>query len=78
MRDNLDLLREELIAYMFRRLLRYEDDVTELDNHTAYRKADPVDHLEMIMAQTRLATCESIFNDLAYILHRSYDRERPQ
>ncbi len=76
MRDNLDLLREQLIVYMFRQTLRYEDDVTELDNHTVYRKADPVDHLEMIMAQTRLATSEKIFRDILEILHWSYDRER--
>lgn len=75
MRDNIDLLRADLIAYIFRQSLRYEDDVTELDNHTAYRKADPVDHLEMIMAQTRLGTAEKIFADILQILHWSYDRD---
>lgn len=76
MRNDLDILREHLIAYIFRQLLRYEDDVTELDNHTVYRKADPVDHLEMIMAQTRLGTAEKIFADIFEILHWSYERER--
>lgn len=75
MRNNLDLLREQILMYLFRQSLRYEDDVTELDNHTAYREADPVDHLEMIMAQTRLHTFEKVSADILEILRWSYDRE---
>lgn len=74
MYNNLDRLRADLIAYIFRQTLRYEDDITELDNHTVYRNADPVDHLEMIMAQTRLGTAEKIFADILEIIHWSYDR----
>lgn len=73
---SLDLLRADLIAYIFRQSLRYEDDVTELNNRTVYRDADPVDHLEMIMAQTRMATADKIFADIQRILHWSYNRER--
>lgn len=78
MRNNLDLLREQILMYLFRQSLRYEDDITELNNHTVYREADPVDHLEMIMAQTRLGTFERISADILQILRWSYDRERPQ
>ena len=72
--DNLDKLRVDLIEYIFRQSLRYEDDVTELCNRMTYRDADPVDHLEMIMAQTRLGTAEKIFDDLLTILRWSYGR----
>lgn len=75
MNDNLDILRAQLIEYLFRLTLRYEDDIIEIDNHTVYRKADPVDHLEMIMAQTRLSTAEKITDDIFQILHWSYDRD---
>lgn len=72
----IDLLRTELIAYLFRKQIYYENDVIELNNHTAYRNADPVDHLEMIMAQTRLATCEEICDNILEIIHLSYYREQ--
>lgn len=53
---------------MYRKSLRCEDDVTQLNNNVVYRKADPVDHLEMIMAQTRLAAVEEVFADLRVII----------
>lgn len=73
--NNLDLLRAQLIEYIFRKTHYYENDLIELGNHITYRKADPVDHLEMIMAQTRAGTAEEIFADIFQILHWSYDRE---
>lgn len=72
----LDVLRAQIIEYIFRKAQYYENDLIELNNHMSYRKADPVDHLEMIMAQTRAGTAEDIFADLFQILHWSYDRER--
>ncbi len=74
-KDNLDLLRTQLVQYMHRQMLRYEDDVIELNNHIVYRAADPVDHLEMIMAQTRVGTANKIFEDISQIIRWSYDRD---
>lgn len=53
-----------LAEYMTRAIARYENDVIQLSNNVAFRKADPVDHLEMIMAQTRLGTADKIFTDI--------------
>lgn len=53
---------------MYRKSLRCEDDVTQLHNNVVYREADPIDHLEMIMAQARLAAAEEIFADLRRII----------
>ena len=39
-----------------------------MNNNVVYRTADPVDHLEMIMAQTRLAAVEEVFADLRVII----------
>lgn len=57
-----------LQQYMYRQTCRYEDDITQLNNNVTYRKADPVDHLEMIMAQTRAATAQKIFDDIRMII----------
>lgn len=76
MDKNLDVLRAQIIEYIFRKSHYLESDLIELNNHTVYRTADPVDHLEMIMAQVRAQTAEEIFTDLFQILHWSYDRER--
>jgi len=43
---------------------RYHNDIVLLDNNVSFRKADPVDHLEMIMAQARLETSQEIFRDM--------------
>lgn len=72
----LDLLRIDLIQYLLHKQQYYENDVIEQSNHVAYRKADPVDHLEMIMAQTRAATFEAVADDIFRILSWSYDREK--
>lgn len=75
MDKNLDVLRAQIIEYIFRKSHYLESDLIELNNHTVYRTADPIDHLEMIMAQVRAQTAEEIFADLFQILHWSYDRD---
>ena len=66
-----EFLQQMLLEYCIRQLTRYENDVIQLSNNVAYRKADPLDHLEMIMAQTRLGTAEKIFSDMNIILEIS-------
>lgn len=62
------LLRE----YMYRRSCRYEDDLTQLCNNVSFRAADPLDHLEMIMAQVRSVTAQQIFSDISLIIDLSH------
>lgn len=62
------LLEKMLCQYLNRITSEYECDVVQLDNNVAYRSADPLDHLEMIMAQTRRATAEKISSDILTIL----------
>ena len=62
------LLEKMLCQYLSRITSQYECDVVQLDNNIVYRSADPLDHLEMIMAQTRRATAEKISSDIFTIL----------
>ena len=52
-----------LQEYMYRESVRLEDDLLTLENNIVVRKADPLDHLEFIMAKTRSSTADKIFND---------------
>ena len=63
-----------LTMYMFAEEQRLENDVVQLENNVQYRKADPLDHLEMIMAQTRLAEAERIFHNIYKLLANEYSR----
>lgn len=58
------LFEKWLLDYMRHEEMRLENDITDIENNVAFRRADPIDHLEMIMAQTRLATAERIFHDI--------------
>jgi len=53
-----------LYQYIMFKEQYYQNDVTQLNNNISYRRADALDHLEMIMAQTRLATAQEIFRDM--------------
>lgn len=64
-----------LTEYMYRKTHVYENDIIQLDNNTVYRKADPLDHLEMIMAQTRQATAGDIFSDMYKLISISINRD---
>lgn len=57
-----------LYQYMLNKEIWLENDVIQLSNNVVYRQADALDHLEMIMAQTRLATATDIFNDIYRVL----------
>jgi hypothetical protein len=69
-----DFLLQMLFEYMLRQSIRYENDVIQLSNNVTYRDADPLDHLEMIMAQTRFGTSQKIFDDLRTIIAISRGR----
>ena len=58
-----------LLEYLHRMPIRYENDLTVLLNNVQLRKADPVDHLEIIMAQTRAATADRIAGEVLQIMH---------
>ena len=50
----LDLVKHNLMVYMYSEDCRLENDMVQLLNNVSYRKADQLDMLEMIMAKTRL------------------------
>ena len=58
-----------LYEYMSKQEARYFNDVVQLSNNVQYRDADPLDHLEMIMAQTRLSTAMSVFDDIRKVIN---------
>lgn len=50
----LDLVKHNLMVYMYSEDCRLENDMVQLLNNVSYRKADQLDMLEMIMAKKRL------------------------
>jgi len=50
----LDIVKHNLMMYLWEEDNRLENDLVQLCNNVAYRKADQLDMLEMIMARTRL------------------------
>lgn len=64
-----------LYEYMYNREQMYYNDLVQLERNITFRKADPLDHLEAIMALTRLATALSIFEDIGRILRRWRPKE---
>lgn len=64
-----DRTRHNLYQYMWEQEVRYENDLIQLYNNVTIRKADPLDHLEMIMAIVRLETSRKVFRDIGDILH---------
>lgn len=63
-----DWLAILLYEYMRRMDVKLDNEVIQLYNNIQYRQADPVDHLEMIMAQTRKQMANEIFADLYRII----------
>lgn len=65
---------EVLYEYMHRKADRLEADRDRLYENVQLRRADPLDHLEMILAETRLETAKELFADefqlLAHLRHR--------
>jgi len=60
-----------LYQYMMNKEMYYYNDTVQLRNNVQYRTADPLDHLEMIMAQIRLETAKSVFQEI-YLILREY------
>ena len=61
-----------LLEYMNHKTVYYENDIIQLHNNVTYRKADPVDHLEMIMARVRLETAQMLFRDIYRLIRMTY------
>lgn len=63
-----EFLIQCLYDYMRRMSVYRENDFIELCNNISFRRADPVDHLEMIIAQTRSQCTDEIFSDIYRII----------
>lgn len=63
-----DRTKHNLYQYMWEQETRYDNDLIQLYNNVSYRKADALDHLEMIMAIVRRDTARQIFRDITAIL----------
>ena len=64
----LDLVKHNLMVYMYSEDCRLENDMVQLLNNVSYRKADQLDMLEMIMAETRLEYALSDHRKICRIL----------
>lgn len=53
---------------MFNKVIFLENDKIQLINNVTYRKADELDHMEMIIAITKLRTAEELFGDINKLL----------
>lgn len=53
-----------LYEYFYRQQIYRDNDVVQLSNNVQFRKADPLDHLEMIMAQVRAQVTTDISRDV--------------
>ena len=53
-----------LYEYCYREQVRCENDLIQLNNNIGFRRADPLDHLEMILALVRLQRTEEISRDI--------------
>lgn len=57
-----------IYQYLYNKQIWANNDVVQLGNNVSFRNSDPLDHLEMIMAQTRKATIEEVARDLYSLL----------
>lgn len=57
-----------IYQYLYNKQVWAGNDVIQLGNNVSFRNSDPLDHLEMIMAQTRKATIEEVARDLYSLL----------
>lgn len=67
----LTYFEENLFLYCQRMENTLEQDLHMLKVNLLSRDMEPLDHLEMIMAEVRLATAERIFNDIGKIVEIS-------
>lgn len=68
MLDRFEVLQSLLLQYVNRRCLQAEADITQLLNNISLRRADPVDHLEIVMAQVRSSCADQFQSDILKIL----------
>ena len=67
--SGLDVKIKHLVySYLFYKLTRIEYEMLELKNNTYFRSMDEVDHLEYIIATTRMKMFLEINRDLHEIL----------
>lgn len=57
-----------IYQYLYNKQVWAGNDIIQLGNNVSFRNSDPLDHLEMIMAQTRKATIEEVARDLYPLL----------
>lgn len=57
-----------IYQYLYNKQVWAGNDIIQLGNNVSFRNSDPLDHLEMIMAQTRKATIEEVARDLYSLL----------
>lgn len=53
-----------IYQYLYNKQVWAGNDVIQLINNVSFREADPIDHLEMVMAQTRKAAIEEMSLEL--------------
>lgn len=68
MLDRFEVLQSLLLQYANRKCLQAESDITQLLNNLNLRCADPIDHLEIVMAQVRSSCAEQFQSDILKIL----------
>lgn len=64
MKTDYEYLTHLLYEYFYRQQIYRDNDVVQLSNNVQFRKADPLDHLEMIMAQVRAQVTADISQDV--------------
>lgn len=57
-----------IYQYLYNKQVWAGNDIIQLGNNVSFRNSDPLDHLEMIMAQTRKATIEEVSRELYPLL----------
>lgn len=64
-------LKDKLLVYVYNKSLLIEEDYKQLDLNTRYRKQDACDHLEHIIAITRMDAFNEFMQDLIILLKGS-------
>ena len=64
MKTQYEYLAHLLYEYFYRQQIYRENDLVQLTNNITFRHADPLDHLEMIMAQVRAQVTTDIGRDV--------------
>lgn len=59
-----EYLTHLLYEYFYRQQIYRENDLVQLTNNISFRRADALDHLEMIMAQVRAQVTTDISRDV--------------